>query len=88
MFEERVQLKPLNAEGIALAQNLIRREHPLSDAPITVTLPFMRPVKRWFPCCFAKEEAIDPEEFVEGVFEDIADLAKEALLETKTAPPT
>ena len=46
---ERQKLKPLNREERDMAQKMIDREHPLRNTLIWVTLPYLKPIRRWLP---------------------------------------
>ena len=46
---ERKQLEPLNEEERDIAQKMIDMEHPLKNTLIWVTLPYLKPIRRWLP---------------------------------------
>ena len=46
---ERKNLEPLNENELIMAQKMVDLEHPLKDTFIWVTLPFLKPVKKYMP---------------------------------------
>ena len=48
-------LQPLNSGEIEQAEKLIAIEQPLRNIPIWVTLPYLRPIKKWLPKCLLWE---------------------------------
>ena len=53
---ERRQLTPLNREEREMAQRMIDREHPLRNTLIWVTLPCLKPIRRWLPGFIPNQE--------------------------------
>ena len=46
---ERKNLEPLNENELIMAQKMVDLEHPLKDTFIWVTLPFLKPFKKYLP---------------------------------------
>ena len=54
---DRVVLQELNDVEMERAQELIDKEHPLQNIPIQVTLPCLKPIRRWLPKCIPKQHS-------------------------------
>jgi len=52
-------LDPLNSIEIEQAEKVVAMEQPLKNIPIWVTLPYLRPIKKWLPKCLLWEEKGD-----------------------------
>ena len=47
--EDKIEIEAIKDEAVRQGLNMVRRKHPLYDTAIWKTLPYLKPIKDYFP---------------------------------------
>ena len=73
IYDENAETEEKKVERLRLAQELIKRQHPMVNEPISAALPFLQPFARCCGCINKRRDEDRDGEFVN----DIQDTQKE-----------